>query len=46
MLRTSDPGIDHSDIRGFGISLTYRTMVRREPYCLKTWITVACANIV
>ena len=29
-------GIGHSDIRGL---VTYRSMVRREPYCLKTWIT-------
>ena len=41
----SDPGIGHSDIRGFGLLLTYRSMVRRERHRLKAWITVACANI-
>ncbi len=43
----SVPGIGHSDIRGFGLLLTDRSMVRREPYRLKAWITVFdCANIV
>ena len=35
-LGVSVPGIGHSDIRGL---VTYRSMVRREPYCLKAWIT-------
>lgn len=39
-------GIGHSDIRGFGLLLTYRSMVRRERYRLKAWITVFCAIIV
>lgn len=33
--RASDvsvPGFGHSDIRGFGLLLAYRSMVRREPY--------------
>ena len=42
----SDPGIGHSDIRGFGLLLTDRSMVRRERHRLKAWITVACADIV
>ena len=42
----SDPGIGHSDIRGFGLLLTDRSMVRRERHRLRAWITVACANIV
>lgn len=42
----SVPGFGHSDIRGFGLFLTDRSMVRRERYRLKTWITVFCANIV
>ena len=29
-------GIGHSDIRGL---ITYRSMVRRELYCLAAWIT-------
>gem|GEM_PF-4953191 len=41
----SDPGIGHSDIRGFGSLLTDRSMVRRERHRLKAWITVVCANI-
>ena len=40
----SDPGIGHSDIRGFGLLLTYRSMVRRERHRLPMWITVSCAN--
>ena len=40
----SDPGIGHSDIRGFGLLLTDRSMVRRERHSLVTWITVSCAN--
>ena len=44
-LGISVPGFGHSDIRGFGFLLTVRSMVRREPYRLKAWITVACANI-
>ena len=44
----SDPGIGHSDIRGL---VTYRTMVRREPQHLFSWITCitasyTCANTV
>ncbi len=41
----SAPGLGHSDIRGFGLLLTYRSMVRRELYCLSAWITPKCANI-
>ena len=40
----SDPGIGHSDIRGFGFLLTDRSMVRRERHRLLAWITVSCAN--
>ena len=40
----SDPGIGHSDIRGFGLLLTDRSMVRRERHRLPSWITVSCAN--
>ena len=36
-------GLGHSDIRGL---VTYRSMVRRELYPLKAWITIACADIV
>ena len=42
----SGSGIGHSDIRGFGLLLTDRSMVRRERYRLIAWITVSCANIV
>ena len=35
-LGVSVPGIGHSDIRGL---VTDRSMVRREPYRLETWIT-------
>ena len=45
-LCVSVPGIGHSDIRGFGFLLTYRSMVRREPHRLSAWITDNCANIV
>ena len=38
-LRVSVPGIGHSDIRGL---VTYRSMVRRERYCLTSWITFLC----
>ena len=41
-LRVSVPGIGHSDIRGFGFLLTYRSMVRRERYRLTSWITFLC----
>ena len=41
-LWVSVPGIGHSDIRGFGFLLTYRSMVRRERYCLTSWITFLC----
>jgi len=41
-LGVSVPGFGHSDIRGL---VTYRSMVRREPHCLKAWITVTCADI-
>ena len=34
----SDPGIGHSDIRGFGLLFTDRSMVRRERHRLKAWI--------
>ena len=38
--RVSVPGIGHSDIRGFREHLfTNRSMVRRELYRLKAWIT-------
>ena len=40
----SDPGIGHSDIRGFGFLLTNRSMVRRERHRLLAWITVSCVN--
>ena len=42
----SDFGIGHSDIRGFGLLLTYRSMVRRKRHRLRAWITVSCASIV
>ena len=35
-LGVSVPGIGHSDIRGL---VTYRSMVRRELYRLRAWIT-------
>lgn len=35
----SVPGFGHSDIRGFGLFLTDRSMVRRELYRLIAWIT-------
>jgi len=35
-LGVSVPGFGHSDIRGL---ITYRSMVRRELYCLAAWIT-------
>ena len=38
-LWVSVPGIGHSDIRGL---VTYRSMVRRERYRLKSWITFLC----
>ena len=38
-LWVSVPGIGHSDIRGL---VTYRSMVRRERYRLKLWITFLC----
>ena len=38
-LCVSVPGIGHSDIRGL---VTYRSMVRRERYRLKSWITFLC----
>ena len=41
-LCVSVPGIGHSDIRGFGFLLTCRSMVRRERYCLTSWITFLC----
>ena len=41
-LWVSVPGIGHSDIRGFGFLLTYRSMVRRERYRLTSWITLLC----
>ena len=41
-LCVSVPGIGHSDIRGFGYLLTYRSMVRRERYRLISWITILC----
>ena len=41
-LCVSVPGIGHSDIRGFGYLLTYRSMVRRERYRLTSWITLLC----
>ena len=41
-LCVSVPGIGHSDIRGFGFLLTYRSMVRRERYRLLSWITLLC----
>ena len=43
-LWVSVPGIGHSDIRGFGFLLTYRSMVRRERYRLKSWITLLCQH--
>ena len=41
-LWVSVPGIGHSDIRGFGFLLTYRSMVRRERYRLLSWVTILC----
>ena len=41
-LCVSVPGIGHSDIRGFGFLLTYRSMVRRERYRLLSWVTILC----
>ena len=38
-LREQITGIGHSDIRGFGLLLTNRLMVRRELYYLSAWIT-------
>ena len=43
-LCVSVPGIGHSDIRGFGFLLTYRSMVRRERYRLISWITLLCQH--
>ena len=40
-LCVSVPGIGHSDIRGL---VTYRSMVRRERYRLKSWITLLCQH--
>ena len=40
----SDPGIGHSDIRGFGLLLTDRSMVRRERHRLISMITVMCIH--
>ena len=41
-LWVSVPGIGHSDIRGFGFLLTYRSMARRERYRLLSWVTILC----
>lgn len=45
-LDISVPGIGHSDIRGFRLFLTYRSMVRRESCRLLEWIIVPYADIV
>ncbi len=41
----SGSGTGHSDIRGFGLLLTDRSMVRRERCRLIAWITVSGAII-
>ena len=41
----SVPGIGHSDIRGFGFLLTYRSMVRRESCRLLAWIKIYSYNV-